>query len=107
MFISQLFCFKKMSLVSPICRIFSPSFLPNSETSYDFANSKLFGASPESEEASMKDPSSIPIPFPPDGLSFLPRRRSTLKVIFRRPENVKPSAVSKRSRGDAESFQVS
>lgn len=107
MFISQLFCFKKMSLVSPICRIFSPSFLPNSETSYDFANSKLFGASPESEEASMKDPSPIPIPFPPDGLSFLPRRRSTLKVIFRRPENVKPSAVSKRSRGDAESFQVS
>lgn len=50
----------------------------------------------------MKDPSPIPIPFPPDGLSFLPRRRSTLKVIFRRLENVKPSAVSKRSRGDAE-----
>lgn len=50
----------------------------------------------------MKDPSSIPIPFPPHGLSFLPRRRSTLKVIFRRPENVKPSAVSKRSRGGAE-----
>lgn len=50
----------------------------------------------------MKNPSPIPISFPPDGLSFLPRRRSTLKVIFRRPENVKPSAVSKRSRGGAE-----
>lgn len=58
----------------------------------------------ESQEwgGSMRDPSPIPIPFPADGLSFLPRRRSTLKVIFRRPENVKPSAVSKRSRGGAE-----
>lgn len=50
-------------------------------------------------------PSSIPILLPPDGLSFLPRRRSTLKVIFRRPENVKPSVVSKRSPGAGAEFR--
>jgi len=75
----------------------------NAETSYDFA--KLLGASPESEGDLVKDPSSIPL-FPPDGLSFLPRRRSTLKVIFRQLENVKPSVVSKRSPG-AGVFKVS
>lgn len=46
----------------------------------------------------MKDTRSIPILFPSDGLSFLPRCRSALKVILPRPENVKPSAVSKRFR---------
>lgn len=99
MFISQLFCFKKIPCFADLPYLLS--FLPP-ELWNELRLRELFGASPKSEEASMKDPSPIPIPFPPDGLSFLPRRRSTLKVIFRRPENVKPSAVSKRSRGDAE-----
>lgn len=59
---------------------------------------ETLGASPRSEETPEEGSHPrYPILFPSDGLSFLPRRRSALKVIFRRPENVKPSAVSKRS----------
>lgn len=82
----------------PIRRNFSrPSFVPlevGSGRATTFANSKLLGASPgtrakvpphptPSRPVLVKDPSCpIPIPFPPDGLSFPSRRRSYAKSYF-------------------------
>lgn len=94
-----------MSLVSPSYRSAVSLLLPTSRTPKRATTSRTrnsLARVPRARKPPRRIPSPIPIPFPPDGLSFLPRRRSTLKVIFRRPENVKPSAVSKRSRGDAE-----
>lgn len=68
-----------------------PFFPPNSgaETSYDFAKletpwreSRERRNPPSSPPPPVKNPSPIPILFPPDGLSFLPRRSFHAKSYF-------------------------
>jgi len=85
-----------------------PSFLSNfeTETSYDFAKLET----PWRESRERRSPREGRYPFCFRRMVCLSSRDvpSTLKVIFRRPENVKPSAVSKRSLdAGVRSFKVS
>lgn len=90
-----------------------PSFLPNSGAWNELRlceTRNSLARVPRARQPSWKIPPRYPFCF--RRMVCLSSRDipSTLKVIFRRPENVKPSAVSKRSlrcRGVAGSFKVS